>query len=84
MEKFCQSCGMSMGGSNEMYGTNADGSKNADYCKYCYENGKFTQECTMQEMIEICIPHMKEQGMTEKQAREMMNKFLPELKRWKK
>ena len=44
--KFCQSCGMPLT-SNEVCGTNADGSLSADYCTYCYQNGKFTQDCTM-------------------------------------
>ena len=39
-QKFCQCCGMPMGDTNELYGTNADGSKNEEYCKYCFENGK--------------------------------------------
>lgn len=84
-EKYCQSCAMPMGATNEMYGTEKDGTKSADYCKYCYENGAFTFEGTMQEMVEICVPPMVENnpGMTETQAREMMLGFLPTLKRWK-
>ena len=50
--RFCQSCGMPL--SHEVLGTNADGSKNDDYCIYCYKNGKFLQDCTMDEMIEHC------------------------------
>lgn len=44
-EKYCQSCAMPMGETDEMYGTNSDGTKNLDYCKYCYQNGKFTADC---------------------------------------
>ncbi len=33
-KKFCQSCGMPL--VEEILGTNADGSKNEDYCVYCY------------------------------------------------
>ena len=50
--KFCQSCGMPL--TDEVLGTNADGSKNEDYCMYCYKDGKFLHECTMDEMIEHC------------------------------
>jgi len=84
-EKFCQSCGMPMGATDEMYGTNADGSKNEDYCKYCLENGAFTADCTMDEMIEFCVPHMAsaESGMSEDEARKKMKEFFPSLKRWK-
>lgn len=81
-QKFCQSCGMPMGDTDEHYGTNADGTKSTDYCKYCYDSGTFTTDCTMEEMIEECIPHME--GMPEDQARSMMQQFLPALKRWKK
>ena len=44
-QKFCQSCGMPL--TQEILGTNADGSKNKDYCIYCYKNGKFLQEFTV-------------------------------------
>jgi len=37
MEKFCQSCGMPL--TEEAYGTEKDGSKNVEYCHYCYEVG---------------------------------------------
>ena len=37
---ICQSCAMPLY-SDDVYGTNADGSKNEDYCKYCYVDGKF-------------------------------------------
>ncbi len=50
--KFCQSCGMPL--TEDVLGTNADGSKNEDYCMYCYRDGKFLQDCTMEEMIEHC------------------------------
>ena len=84
-DKFCQSCGMPMGATDEMFGTEADGTKNGDYCKYCYENGKFTADCTMDEMIDFCVPHMASanSGMSEEDARKMMSEFFPTLKRWK-
>lgn len=84
-EKYCQSCGMPMGSTDEMYGTNADGGTSNDYCKYCYENGEFTANCSMDEMIEICVPHMisANDGMSGEEARKMMGRFFPTLKRWK-
>ena len=83
-EKFCECCGMPMGDTDEMYGTETDGSKSKDYCKYCYENGKFTSNCTMDEMIEACVPHMivANPAMTEDEARNMMKAYFPKLKRW--
>ena len=41
---------------DENRGTNADGSRSEDYCAYCYKNGEFTQEFTMNQMIEFCRP----------------------------
>lgn len=82
--KFCQSCGMPMGQSDEMYGSEKDGSKSEDYCKYCYEDGKFFKEESLESMIETCIPFMLEgnKELTEEVARDQLNQFLPTLKRW--
>ena len=80
--QLCQSCAMPL--TEELYGTNADGSANNEYCKYCYADGAFAApEMTMSEMIDLCVPHMVEQGMTEEQARQLMEEALPMLKRWK-
>ncbi|MHC1724118.1 MAG: zinc ribbon domain-containing protein [Aminipila sp.] len=38
----------------QVLGTNTDGSKNTSYCSYCYENGAFISNCTMDEMIDSC------------------------------
>ena len=80
--EFCQSCAMPMTDAS-MYGTEADGGKSRDYCQYCYQDGKFTADVDMNGMIEICLPHMVGNGMTENKAREMMRQYLPGLKRWK-
>ena len=40
-QKFCQSCAMPM--TDEQFGTNADGSKNEDYCIYCFKDGELHQ-----------------------------------------
>ncbi len=86
LNKFCQSCGMPMSDIAEMYGKNADGSTNWDYCSYCFAQGSYTADVSMEEMIEICVPHVVNAvpDMTEEQARNMMQEFLPQLKRWKK
>ena len=75
---------MPMGQTDERYGTEADGSKSRDYCSYCYENGAFTAQCTMEEMIDFCVEPMLESmpGMTEESARAMMQEQFPHLKRW--
>lgn len=82
-QKFCQSCAMPLT-SDESLGTDADGSKSGDYCHYCYQNGKFTADMTMEEMIDFCAPHMAQSGMTEAEAIARMKEFFPQLKRWAK
>lgn len=85
--KYCESCGMPLD-SNEVLGTNKDSSKNEEYCVYCYKDGSFTFDCTMDEMIEESVKHMrdsgilKEQNKTEEEARAFMHSFFPKLKRW--
>ena len=83
--QFCQSCGMPLG-PDTARGTEADGSANADYCSYCYKDGKFAGEMTMEEMIDFCAPMMAQHnpGMSEDQAKVQMRQFFPMLKRWKK
>lgn len=86
--KFCQSCGMPL--TNEILGTNGDGTPNENYCIYCYKDGKFTQDMTMEQMIDHCAQFTEEinkqsgQNLTKEQAKEMMRQFFPNLKRWKK
>lgn len=83
-QKFCQSCSMPLTAPEE-YGTEKDGAPSPHYCKYCYQNGEFTGEMTMEEMIEFCTPMMVQAnpGMTAQQAQEQMHKFFPMLLRWK-
>ena len=77
--KFCQSCGMPLTTDNK--GTNADGSRNEDYCIYCYKDGRFTQDFTMEQMIEHCAQFTDEinknsgQNLTVEQMKEQMRQF---------
>ena len=80
--KICQSCGMPIT-SNEQLGTNKDGSINNDYCKYCYENGEFIDQVTMEEYIEMCSEYGSQAGMTSEEMKEHCAKLFPTLKRWK-
>lgn len=52
--KICQSCGMPIA-SNEQFGVNKDGSANVDYCKYCFHNGEFIDQVSMEEYIENMV-----------------------------
>lgn len=79
---ICQSCGMPMT-EKAHYGTNADGSPSQEYCAYCYENGKFQAECSMEEMIEICLDAAPEMYNDRDSSRKQMLEYFPTLKRWK-
>ncbi|MDY2695854.1 MAG: zinc ribbon domain-containing protein [Eubacteriales bacterium] len=83
MEKICQSCGMPMPDANVL-GINADGTINEDYCKYCYKDGKFIDDVTMEEYINMCSQFGAQANMTNEQMKEFCQKLFPTLKRWKK
>ena len=70
----------------EDFGTNADGSRNEDYCAYCYKEGKFLADCSMEEMIEFCLDATKDTGLytDREEARSQMMAWFPTLKRWQK
>ena len=75
---------------DELLGTNTDGSKNEEYCIYCYKDGAFTSDCTMDEMIEFCAQFVDEvnknmpKPLTKEEYKRMMREFFPTLKRWKR
>lgn len=84
MQSYCQSCGMPLT-DEALLGTEKEGHKNQDYCTYCYEEGSFKQpNLTVEERIDICVPHLKGDGMPANEARTMLTSFLPSLKRWRK
>lgn len=81
--KICQSCGMPM--TPEQYGTKADGIADEKYCCYCMKDGKFEQDCSMEEMAEFCAPFEVEAGRckTKEEAREQLMGYFATLERWK-
>jgi len=84
--RFCQSCGMPL--TDDVLGTNADGSKNEEYCIYCYKDGAFTGDFTMEEMAEFCTQFVDEynkntgQNLTREEYKLMLLQYYPSLKRW--
>ena len=77
----CQSCGMPL--SDDFLAQEPDGTLNEKYCKWCWADGQFVQNCTMEEMAEHCIPH-KPLGKSDPEAcRAYMRGLLPTLERWK-
>jgi hypothetical protein len=84
--KRCQSCGRKMR-REEDRGTNADGTRNKDYCYMCFMNGKFTHpDIKIEELIKQGAGDWSKTDPTisYEQAKEELNKIIPKLKRWKK
>ena len=85
---ICQSCGIPLE-DDKMKGTNEDGSRSDEYCVYCFANGKFTRDMTMEEMIQSNMEYLDEWiastgvEMTKEEAEMNLREFLPTLKRWK-
>ena len=86
---YCQCCGMPLT-DDSMISHEHDGSFNEDYCKWCYGDGKFLMDCTMDEMIEHCAQFLDEvnKGLPKPITREeyiaQMKMYFPQLKRWRK
>lgn len=79
--KICQSCAMPIE-SDEVLGTNSDGSKSDIYCKYCYIEGKFIDDVTMEEYIDMCSQYGAQANMTNEEMRDHCEKVFPNLERW--
>ena len=77
----CQCCGMPL--EDSILSRNQDGSLNEDYCKWCYADGTYTYS-NMDDLIDVCVPHMTGEGFSEEQARAYMKETLPKLDYWKR
>ena len=72
----------------DILGTNADGTKNEEYCIYCYKDGAFTGDFTMEEMAEFCSQFVDEfnkntgQSLSREEYKKALLQFYPTLKRW--
>ena len=78
-KKFCQACGMPL--DDNSFSREADGSYNEKYCKWCWVDGSYVGASTIEEMIEVCLPHMN--WMTPDEARKFLRKQLPQLEHWR-
>lgn len=82
-EHYCQSCGM-MFTAPDQHGHEADGTEVEDFCRWCYDDGAYTYETTMEDMIEDCAPRMAEaMDWTVDESASLLGAVLPSLKRWK-
>ena len=89
-KRYCQSCGMPLRFDvEEWLGTNSDNSRSDQFCYYCLKDGKYTVDISMQEMIDIWIKYTDKYNgyantaYSPEELREILNKRLPALSRWK-
>lgn len=82
-ESFCQSCTMPIDDPADR-GSEKDGSSSTDYCKYCYQNGVFTDpDLTLDKMKATINAEMKKQHLPNDILQKSLA-MLPYLKRWQK
>ena len=67
-----------------LFGTLANGKETKDYCRFCFQNGKYTDpNATMHGMIENSVKIMvKKMAIPEPRAREIATASISQLKRW--
>ncbi|MFM2367849.1 MAG: hypothetical protein RL619_145 [Bacteroidota bacterium] len=79
---FCQSCGMPLS-TEELKGTEHNGIKNNEYCKYCYEDSHFKHpEMDLEKMKNAVQAHMEKEKLPNYMVQRAL-KILPVLNRWK-
>jgi Putative zinc ribbon domain len=79
----CQSCGMPLSQDPAGGGTNADSSKSAEYCSYCYQQGRFTEpNITSEEMVSKVKAIMKDKFKMPGFISWVFVRKIPKLKRW--
>jgi transcriptional regulator with XRE-family HTH domain len=78
----CQCCGMPLN-EDGMISKEQDGSFNEDYCKWCYEDGKFVYK-SKDALLDFLISHMPNPEQTSDEDRRVQfDGFLSQLKHWK-
>lgn len=76
---ICQCCGMPLDDSS--ISREPDGSFNEDYCKWCYNEGKFVYT-SLDELLDFLAEHMSNESLTPEQVREYFSQQLPKLRHW--
>ena len=78
----CQCCGMPLN-EDSMISKEADGSFNEDYCKWCYNDGKFAYD-SRDSLLDFLISHMPNpEKLPDDQRRMQYDGYLSQLKHWK-
>ena len=78
----CQCCGMPLN-EDSMISKEADGSFNEDYCKWCYNDGRFAYD-SKDSLLDFLISHMPNpENLPDDQRRMQYDGYLSQLKHWK-
>ena len=78
---ICQCCGMPLDDSS--ISKENDGTFNEEYCKWCYNDGKFVYT-SLEELTDFLVEHMSNENWSSEQALSYFNSLLPTLNHWKK
>jgi hypothetical protein len=82
IKPLCQSCGIPLD-NDAIKGTEKNGLKNQEYCKFCYDQGGFINpNLTIDEMKERVENQMKKLKLSDEAIQEAIS-VLPPLNRWK-
>ena len=81
---FCQSCAMPFY-RPEDHGTEPDGTRNGDYCNYCYEDGVFLQDyANSDELVAACAPIWRNPAISASNRPRTACRAVANLKRWRR
>ncbi len=77
---ICQCCGMPLEDSS--MSKEKDGTRNEEYCKWCYTGGTFVYT-SLEELIDFLVGHMANAEWPPEQVRDYLETQLPKLNYWK-
>lgn len=79
---ICQCCGMPLDDDTTL-SREVDGTINEEYCKWCYNDGKFAYS-SIEELTDYLAEHMSNESRPPEQVREYLGGMLPNLNHWKR
>lgn len=77
---ICQCCGMPLDDSS--ISRESDGAFNEEYCKWCYDSGKFAYT-SLAELTDFLVGHLSSETWPAEQARAYYEAQLPKLNHWR-
>lgn len=78
---ICQCCGMPLEDSS--VSKEIDGTFNEEYCKWCYNEGKFVYT-SLEELTDFLVGHMSNEQFPPEKMRAYLDEMLPTLNHWKR